>query len=111
MDRDGNEEGVGEQDQGDMAVPAEVTASFIMIQTKAFRGLQALFDAPPCANGLDHDGQRGVWWGPDQEVGQFVGIVEAAAHEEPMTTVHGASMHDWQASPVKEAFAFGAQTL
>jgi hypothetical protein len=37
--------------------------------------------------------------------------VEAAAHDEPMATVSDASLRDWQASPVKEALAFGAQAL
>ena len=106
-----NEEGVGEQDQRDMTIPAEVTASFIVIQAKSFGGVQVLFDAPSGSNGLNHDRQRGVGWGPDQEVSQFVWVIEAAAHQEPMTAVHRASMYDWEASPVKKALAFGPQTL
>src|ERR1019366_7010237 len=38
MDRDRNEKGAGEEDQRDMTVPAEVTSSFTMIQSKRFGG-------------------------------------------------------------------------
>jgi hypothetical protein len=36
-------------------------------------------------------------------------VVETATHDEEMATVQGAPMHHGQASPIKEAFAFGTQ--
>src|SRR5260370_13421561 len=94
-----------------MAIPTPVAAHFILIELQSFGGLQVLFDMPVGATGLHHGGQGGVGRGPDQEIGQLVWVVEAAAHQEPMATVHGASVHDWQASPVKEALPFGTQAL
>ena len=35
---DADQEGRGEQDQRDMAIPAEVTADFIVIESKIFGG-------------------------------------------------------------------------
>ncbi len=64
---------------------------------------------PAGSNGLHHDGQGRIQGSGDQVVGQFVGVVEAATDHEEVTTVHRASAHDRQASPVKEALAFGAQ--
>ena len=66
---------------------------------------------PPCANGLHHGGQGSVGWGKDEEIGQLAWIVEAAAKDEPMASVHRAPMHHGQARPGKEALPFGAQTL
>src|SRR6266516_5798122 len=79
---DDEQEGRSEQDQGDMTIPAEVAADFIVIQSEVFGRFQVLFDVPPCANGLDNNGQRGVRWRRDQEVSQLVGVVQAAAHHE-----------------------------
>src|SRR5260370_5292029 len=47
-----DQEGVGQQDQGEMAIPAHVAAHFIVIQPQVFGGLQVLFNAPAHANGL-----------------------------------------------------------
>jgi len=42
VDTEADEEGVGQQDQGDMAIPAEVTAHFRVIESEVFGGLQVL---------------------------------------------------------------------
>jgi len=39
LDTEADQEGVGEQDQGEMAIPAQVTAHFIVIQAQVFGGL------------------------------------------------------------------------
>ncbi len=92
-----------------MAIPAQVAADLIVIESEGFAGLQVLFDVPPASDSLHHGGQGGIRWGSDQEIGQLVRVVEAAAHDEPMATVRDTSMHHGQASPVKKALPFGAQ--
>ncbi len=108
---DTHQEGVGKQNQGDMAIPAPVAAHFIVVEPKLLGGVQVLFDVLAGAAGLDDDGQRRIQGSVDQIIGQFVGVVQAATDHEPVTTVHGASVHEGQACPVKEALAFGAQAL
>jgi hypothetical protein len=103
------QEGIRQQNEGDMAIPAEVAAHFIVVESQIFGRLQVLLHVPAGADGLHHEGQRRVEWGPDQVIGQFVWVVEAAPHHEPMATVYGAPMHHGQARPIKEALAFGAQ--
>jgi hypothetical protein len=39
---DADQEGVGQEDERQMAVPAQVTADFILIQSQGFAGLQVL---------------------------------------------------------------------
>src|SRR5216684_6906838 len=94
-----------------MAVPAQVAADFIVIKSEVFASLQVLFDVPTASNSLHHGGQGCIRWGPDQEIGQLVRVVEAATHHEPMATVHDACLHHRQARPVEEALALGAQAL
>ena len=110
-DGDVKEEGSGEQDQGDMAIPAQIAASFRMTKSKGFARFEVFLDVPTGTDGLNHEGERGVGWGPDEEEGQHARIVEAAANQEPMTTIDLASVSNGQASPVKEALTFGAQAL
>src|ERR1700686_4290302 len=42
VEGDVEEEGVGKQDQGDMPIPAEVTAHFVVRETQSFGGFQVL---------------------------------------------------------------------
>ena len=98
----------GQQHEGDVAIPAQVAAHFVVIESEGEALLQVLFDVPAGADGLHHGGQGRVGWGPDQVIGQLVRVVQAAAHDEPMAPVGGAGLHEGQASPVKEALAFGA---
>ena len=86
-------------------------ADFIVIKSEVFASLQVLFDVPTASDSLHHGGQGCIRWGPDQEIGQLVRVVEAATHHEPVATIPGTSMHHGQASPVKEALAFGPQAL
>ena len=108
---DGEQEGRDEHHERDMTIPAVVAAHFVVIQAKAFAGFQVLFDVPPCPNSLHYGGQRSLEWSPNQVVSQLVWLIQAAAHDKEVSTVHSACMHDGQASPVKEALAFGAQAL
>src|SRR6266480_276968 len=94
-----------------MAIPAQVAADLIVIESEGFVGVQVLFDVPTASDSLHHGGQGRVGWRPDQIIGQLIGVVEAAAHEEPMATIRDTSLHHRQASPVKKTLAFGAQAL
>ena len=42
LDRDADQEGVDEQDQGHVPIPAEEVAHFILVQTEILTGLQIL---------------------------------------------------------------------
>ncbi len=94
-----------------MAIPAQVAADLIVIESEGFAGLQVLFDVPAGANGLHHGGQRRLGWRPDEVIGQLVRIVETAAHQQPMAPVHAAGLYYGQARPVEETLAFGTQAL
>jgi hypothetical protein len=106
-----NEEGGGKQDQGDMAVPAQVATPFIVTESKGFASFEILFHVPTSTNSGNHEGERGVEWSPDEEVGQLGGIVEAAAHQEEGSAINVPSVSNGQASPIKEALPLGAQAL
>src|SRR5437660_2444585 len=94
-----------------MAVPAEVAAHFILVESQVFAGLQVLFNAPASANGLHHGGERRGKGSPDQVIGQLMWVVEAATDEQPVSSIDGAALHPGQERPVEEPFPFGAQTL
>ena len=111
LDGHAQQERGGQQDQGDVARPAEGAAHFVLIQTQIFVRLQVLFDAPACANGSHHGGQRRVGRSKDQIIGQRGRVVEATAHDEEVASVAAACLQHREASPVEEAFAFGALAL
>ena len=75
-----------------MAIPANVAAHFILIESQRFGGLQVLFDMPAGTNGLHHDGEGRLQGSVDQVIGQFVGVVEAATDHEKCSTVGGAPL-------------------
>jgi hypothetical protein len=108
---DADQEGVGEQNQGDVTSPAGVATHFILIQAQLFTGLQVLFDVPARANGLHDGGQGGGKRCEDQVIRQFVGIVKAAADHQEVASILGPSLHPRQHRPIKEAFTLGALTL
>jgi hypothetical protein len=110
-DGDVKEEGRGEQHERDMAIPAQITAPFVMAQPERFVGFEVLLYVPASADGLNEKGERSVEWGPDEEKSQFAGIVNAAAHEKPVSTIDLTGERDGQASPVKKTLAFGTQAL
>src|SRR6266566_3070304 len=93
LDGDAEQEGSGQQDERDMAVPAHITAHFRVVEPEGFASLQVLFDVPAGPDGLHHGGQGGIRGGPDQEIGHLVRLVEAATHHEPMATVRDPSLH------------------
>src|SRR6266496_670829 len=82
VDTETDEEGVGQQYQGDVAIPAEVTAHFIVIESEGFTSLQILLDMPAAPNGPHDDGQRRVRARPDQVGAELAGIVEEDRSEE-----------------------------
>src|SRR2546429_6835477 len=108
MHTEAEQEGRGQQDQRDVAIPAEVAAHFILVKAQVFADFQVLFDVPPGANGPHHDGQRCVGRSPDQVVSQLVRVIEATTKDEPMATVGLTSVDERQAGPVKGGPAFWA---
>ncbi len=64
-----HQEGVGQQDQGDVAILADEAADLILIHAEIFAHLQVLFEVPAGANGLHDGGQGGQEWGIDQVIG------------------------------------------
>ena len=111
LDTEPNQEGAGQQDEGDMARPADRTAHFILIESEVFAGFDVLFDVPAAAN-RPHDGrQRRGWERKDQVGGDLAGIVEAATKDEEVAVVHRALVHDGQDGPREEPLAFGALAL
>jgi hypothetical protein len=111
LETDADQKGAGEQDQGNMAIPAQVATHFIVIEPQGFGGLQVLFDVPAAANGAYDGGERRGQWGKDQVSGDLAGIVEAAPKDEEVAVVEAALVQDGQAGPGKEALAFAAQAL
>src|SRR2546430_15984238 len=103
MHTEAEQEGRGQQDQRDVAIPAEVAAHFILVEAQVFADFQVLFDVPPGANGPHHDGQRCVGRSPEQVVSQLVRVIEATTKDEPMATVGLTSVDERQAGPVQTA--------
>jgi len=93
-----------------MSVPALETANLGVIKSESFTDLKVLFDGPASAVDLSQGEQGGVGRSPDQDGGEFSGIVETAANEQPTATIVQASMEQRQTSPIKELFALGART-
>ena len=58
---DAGQEGEGQQNQGDVAVPAKETAHFVVVQAEIFGVFEMFLDAPAGAKRLDHFWQRGAW--------------------------------------------------
>ena len=108
MHADADQEGIRQQHEGDVAVPAQVAADLVLIESQVFAHLQVLFNVPPGPNGAHHDGQGRVRWSPDQVVSQLVRVVEATTKDEPMAPIHPALMQQRQAGPIKATLAFGA---
>src|SRR5947209_4051789 len=96
---DAHQESRSQHDEGEMAIPAEVAAHFILIESQVFAGLQVLLNAPAGANGLHDGGQRRVQRSKDQVVGELVGVVKATAHDQEVATVHAASLEPGQDGP------------
>src|SRR6266700_176971 len=108
---DADQKSRGQHDEGQMAIPAEVAADFILIQSQVFAGLQVLLNAPAGPNGLHDGAERRGQGSKDQVIGQLLRIVQATAYDQEMAAVDVAALEPGQDGPVKEAFAFAAQAL
>jgi len=111
LNRDPDQKGSGEQDEGEMTVPANEAAHFILIQAQPFAGLQILFNVPSRANGLHDGGQQHVFGGENQVIGQGVWVVKAATDDQEVLSIHRPGLCPGQDGPVKEPVPFGALTL
>lgn len=71
LDPQHGQEGMRQQGQGDVAMPALPGAHLVVIQPHLpFGRFDALLDGPPLAEGTCDLGQRRVSWGEYQEVGR-----------------------------------------
>src|SRR5256886_9798927 len=103
MHTEAEQEGRGQQDQRDVAIPAEVAALFILVEAQVVADSQVLCDVPPGANGPHHDGQRCVGGSPEQVVSQLVRVIEETTKDEPMAAVGLTSVDERQAGPAQTA--------
>lgn len=87
LDRDTNEKGVGEHDEGKMTRSAEETAHVVLIQAQICAGISIFFDAPPGPNGWHDDGQGRGKRSEDQGGGEHAGIIETATHGQDVVPV------------------------
>src|SRR6266567_8990328 len=108
---DAHQKGIGQHHEGQVTIPAQVTAHFILIQTQIFGGFQVFFDVPACAQSLYHRGKGGRGWSKDEEISQLVWIVQATAKDEEVAAIHDASLRDGKTCPIKETFAFRSHAL
>ena len=111
MDRDTDQEGISEQDEGDVTIAADIAAHFRLVQAQVFAGLQVLFAVPTRANSLHHGRERRRQWSRDQVRSQFVRVVEAATDDQPVATVHAALLDPGPDGPIEKALPFGALAL
>ena len=80
----GGEEGVGEHGEGDVPVPAGVTADLVLVEAAlVLRGLEAFFDLPAASGDPGQVGEGGVQRSAGQEVGDVLGVGDAAAGQHP----------------------------
>ncbi len=108
---DAHQESRGQHDEGHMAIPADVAAHFILIESQIFVGLQVLFNVPARTNDLHDGGERRGLGSKDQVVGQSVRGVQAATHDQEVAAVDAAALEAGQNGPVKKPLTFGAQAL
>jgi hypothetical protein len=111
LNTEADQEGVGKQHQGEVAIPAQVATYFLLVEAQVFGGLQVLFDVKAGANGLHDEGQRGSRRRKDEVGSDLAGIIEAATQDEEVAVIDAALMHDGQDGPGEETLAFGAQAL
>ena len=111
MHTEGDEEGSSQQDEGEVAIPAEIAADFILIESQVFGDFQILFDMPASADGLHDEGERRVRGRPDQVIGHLSRIIQAAPKDEEVASIDGALVQEGQDGPIKEALALGALAL
>src|SRR5713101_9745208 len=75
LDIDAKEKGCGEQNQGDMAVPADVAAHLILIEPEIFGVFQIDLNRPACSDSQNHRVQAGCRRCVDQVIGLFARVV------------------------------------
>src|SRR5205807_7562119 len=97
-----------QQDERDVPVPTNEAANLIVVQSDIFAVFKILLNMPSGANGLDHLWQGGSFRGKDEVVRFLVGISEATANEQPMSSIILPLVQHRNDCPVEEPGAFGA---
>jgi hypothetical protein len=107
---DDGEIGKREHRQGDMAVPADPGADFVLIQAElAFALLEQALDGPAQARDLHQLGQRSVLRRMGQIERQLRRIGDRATHQQGALKARGGAAV-WDGGPVIQAWSFGAVT-
>src|SRR6266487_2993656 len=97
----------GQHDQGDMAIPSQEAAHFVVIQSEIFAILKIFFNAPTTSQSGDFGLQRGLGGSKDQIIGQVWGGSDAATDEQRVPAIVSALLPNGQGCPVKETRPFG----
>ena len=108
LDTDPKEKGGGEHDEGDMAIPPNVAAHFVLIEAKLFGVFQIDLNRPACSDSQNDRLQAGARWCKDQVIGFFERRVQATADHEPVASIYGAVKNLGEDGPIKKPLAFGA---
>ena len=105
---DDREQGVGEHDEGGVAVPGGPLADLVLVEADlAFAGLEALLDAPSGAGHPHERGQRDGLGRPAAVEGQFP-VGDTSPDQQPvMSRDFVGGWLDAYPGPVVLAFAFG----
>src|SRR6266536_1065524 len=98
----------GQHDQGDMAIPSQEAAHFVVIEPQVFAILKIFFDAKASSQSGDFGLQRGLGGSKDQVVGQVWGGSDAATDEQAVPPIIATLMPHGHARPLKETRPFAA---
>src|SRR5919108_4934118 len=105
------QERVGQQRQGDMAMPAIPAADLILVQSRlAFALLEALLDRPARTGDAGQRAERRLWRSVAQVVGLLGGVADGATNQQPAFRTGPAAFPDRHAHrrPVVDPRPFGA---
>ena len=81
LSTDPGQEGMRQHAQGDMAIPADPTADFVVVESQVFGRFKVFFNMPAGADSLDHLLQGGSLWGKDEVVRFLSWVADAATNE------------------------------
>ena len=107
LNTDAQQKGCCEHDEGDMAVPADVTANFILIEAEIFGIFEVDLHRPAGTDGQNDRVQRGPRRCEDQVIGLLAWVVDAAAQHQEVASIHRAAMDQRQDGPIKASVSFG----
>src|SRR5258708_14399550 len=100
---------MGEQRQGDVAVPGVVAAHLVLVQPHLALGLrEALLNRPAPPRYLYQLVHRRAGWSKHAVVGEFLWVAHAAACQQPLRFARHRGVGQAQTSPVVPAWPLAA---